>query len=186
MRLTIAAQACFLLLNRDAKFYPSLYTIIVYPASFAVKSTYYDGHVETVIKGANLGESWDRGPVVLSWDSSKHSGRDSKDGENVVFHEFAHQLDQEFWGHNGIPTFHNQSECDLWVNDIQAEFEAFQKAVNKQKETLINPNGAENLSEFFAYTTEVFFERPLKLKSLHPKVYERFVSFYKLNPLDWV
>ena len=39
------------------------------------------------------GESWHRGSIVLSWDDVQKGAADIHDARNVVFHEFAHQLD---------------------------------------------------------------------------------------------
>ena len=51
-------------------------------------------HVMTEGPQARLGESWEHGSVVLSWDDVRRGAFDVRDGHNVVFHEFAHQLDQ--------------------------------------------------------------------------------------------
>ena len=50
-----------------------------------------------------LGEAWYRGPVILSWaeviDDCRHLGH----GRNVVWHEFAHQLDMLDRAIDGTP-----------------------------------------------------------------------------------
>ncbi|MDC0309478.1 zinc-dependent peptidase, partial [bacterium] len=89
IRVTIAAQACILLLHREPAYYPTLRTILVYPSSYLAKHPHDEKK-----KHHRLGESWQFGPVVLAWDSSQRGSKNAFDGHNVVIHEFAHQLDQ--------------------------------------------------------------------------------------------
>ena len=69
IRLTIAAQACLLLLNRKTNYYRKLSSIVVYP------HTYIGGEGRTAdgitLSGgaATQGESWGGGTVVLTWDN---------------------------------------------------------------------------------------------------------------------
>ena len=84
VRVTIAAQACILLLHRETDYYPDLVSILVYP-------TTYVGHEQrrnpdgVVAEGpqARLGESWARDVVVLAWDSVLSGAADIHDGHNV-------------------------------------------------------------------------------------------------------
>ena len=50
VRVTIAAQACMLLLNRPTRFFRKLQTILVYPST-------YQGHIGGGVSQARLGES---------------------------------------------------------------------------------------------------------------------------------
>src|SRR4051812_18493730 len=43
IRVTIAAQACLLLLHRETDYYPELTTILVYPSSYVVEEDRYVG-----------------------------------------------------------------------------------------------------------------------------------------------
>ena len=96
MALTIASQACLLLVGVDEVDvpYPALDVLRVYPSAYRVPRDEHDGSL--VHRGsARLGESSQRGFVVLAWDHVLQGGRNPDDGRNVVLHEFAHQLDQE-------------------------------------------------------------------------------------------
>ncbi len=88
IRLTIAAQACLLLLNRKTKYYPSLYTILVYPDAFYTHNVDYAGPVKSVSVNVTYGQSHERGPVVLAWSQVYTGAYNPADGKNVVFHEF--------------------------------------------------------------------------------------------------
>jgi len=92
MRLSIAAQACLLIANSDA-WYDHLSTVLIYPGAFKSKEVTSDGYVVSEQEVVRIGESWLRGPVVLSWRHTEEGTSDDADGRNVVLHEFAHQLD---------------------------------------------------------------------------------------------
>jgi hypothetical protein len=97
IKVCIAAHACLLLLHRNMDYYPALQTILVDP------SHYFGSATQLVSPGVlaesqqdRLGESWGReGVVVLAWDALCSETKTPEQGENVVFHEFAHQLDYE-------------------------------------------------------------------------------------------
>ena len=95
VRVTIAAQACLLLLHRKTDYFPGLLTILVYPLTYMVEEQRQIGeHLWEEGTMSRLGETGRRmGSLVLSWDAVKHGAADPSDGKNVVLHEFAHQLD---------------------------------------------------------------------------------------------
>lgn len=110
MRVTIAAEACLLLVNKGGPVYPQLSSILVYPTAFRVQRDERrpDG---TVAAGDHqlLGESWSNGKVILSWDDIEEGVGNFSDGHNVVLHEFAHQLDAESGSVNGAPLLRRNS-----------------------------------------------------------------------------
>ena len=178
MRVTIAAQACVLLLHRDTLVYPDLETILVYPSTYVVKAQRRDGFV--VIEGpeARLGESWQRGLVVLAWDDVLRAVKTFGSGHNVVFHEFAHQLDQEDGEADGAPP-HVSSH---WSKVLGAEYETLGDRLHAGRRSDIDAYAATSPAEFFAVVTEEFFDKPATLKSNHPQLYEELVAFYNLDP----
>ncbi len=182
IKITIATQACLLLLGRKSDIYPTLRTILVYPhAYFApLKQRMEDG---SIIEGyqARLGESWSRGQVVLAWDEILQDTNDIHDGHNLVFHEFAHQLDNESGAAEGIPDFDKRSSYIVWARVLTKEYNNLISDIIHHKHPLLDQYGATNPAEFFAVATEYFFERPIELKNLHPELYEQFKNFYKLD-----
>ena len=133
IRVTVAAFACILLLKRETDYYPNLHSILIYPSTYLAKNTSWDGVVAVVEKDARLGESWHRGPVVLSWDSVLHGALDIKDGHNVVLHEFAHQLDQLDGLADGAPILNQRSHYISWARVMQREFAKLQGGLNEDK-----------------------------------------------------
>src|SRR6266576_3406707 len=96
IRVSIAAQACLLLLHRDTDYYPGLRSILVYPDAYVGKTSEHVGSgVISESESTRLGECWSHGALVLSWDSVQGGAANPVDGQNVVLHEFAHQLDFE-------------------------------------------------------------------------------------------
>jgi MtfA peptidase len=96
MKVCIAAQACLLLLHRNTDYYRGLRSILVYPTAYFAKTTRHVGvGIMEERFDSRLGEAWDSGAVVLAWDAVNHGATIPDDGHNVVFHEFAHQLDFE-------------------------------------------------------------------------------------------
>jgi Mlc titration factor MtfA (ptsG expression regulator) len=185
IKVTIAAQACLLNMNREHFHYPSCYTILVYPDSFITEHYHHHGDLVSLHQNVTHGESHERGPVVLAWSEVVKGASHPSDGHNVVFHEFAHQLDQESGRHNGVPYFEDIDKYRAWVNIVGREYEDFTNKVFKNLPTIIDEYGATNEAEFFAVISGAFFEKPHKLKKHKPELYQQLVSFYNLDPANW-
>ena len=184
IRVIIAAHAVILLLHRRTDYYPQLESILVYPQAYEAPSERHIGDY-LVEEGTEVreGESWYRGSMVLSWEDVQRGAAALGNGENVVFHEFAHQLDDESGAADGTPVLENHGQWRRWVNVFQDEYEALQAA--RGRRTLLDPYGAESPSEFFATATECFFERPRELKKQHAKLYEQLRGYYMQDPASW-
>ncbi|MEM9497888.1 MAG: M90 family metallopeptidase [Pseudomonadota bacterium] len=184
MRLSISAQACLLIVNTD-NWYDNLNTILIYPAAFKSRQRRHDGFVVTEKEIVRTGESWARGPVVLSWAHSKQGALNDRDGHNVVFHEFAHQLDDLTGSTNGIPVLRDAQSVKEWQTVFLKAYETHVQAVEHGRKTVIDAYGAEGHEEFFAVSVEVFFEKPAALQRSSPEVYEQLAQFFRLNPVTW-
>jgi len=183
IRVTVAAQACILLLNRKTDYFPLIKTIFIYPHRyFARTSQRLPGGLILDDVQVRLGESWHRGPIVLSWDDVLHTSRDPDDGHNVVFHEFAHELDGESGGTDGAPRLQKYTMYTAWARVLSHEYRQLLSDLATGHQHLINAYGATNPAEFFAVVTELFFEMPAVLKSRHPELYEQFRLFYQQDP----
>ena len=186
MRYTIAGQACLLLLNRDTLVYPELDTILVYPNEFVVtRNEVGPGGVVTPAANGLLGESWGDGRVVLAWDHVQRGAADWTDGQNVVLHEFAHQLDSESGAANGAPYLPNVTSYRSWATVLSRDFEPLRHDAIYHQHSVMDHYGATNPAEFFAVATETFFEKPYQMAEHHAELYAEFLKFYKVDPRDW-
>jgi Mlc titration factor MtfA (ptsG expression regulator) len=186
VRITIAAQACLLLLNRKTNFYPKLQTILVYPRAFIKEQQNMgtDG-LRYSKKVALAGESWDFGKVVLSWQDTLEGAKIPDDGHNVVIHEFAHQLDQENGKANGAPILDKGQSYKCWSDVFSAQFEILKRQEKTGAPSLFDYYGATNPAEFFAVTSEVFFEQADKFHTKHPMLYQQLKNYYQVDPVHW-
>lgn len=183
IRVTIAAQACILLLHRDTDYFSKLVSILVYPSTYVVPGGHHvGGGIISDDEQTRLGESWTSGVVILVWDSVVAGARDMLDGHNVVLHEFAHQLDQEDGAGDGAPILPHRSHYVAWARVLGHEFDALVESTERHRE-VIDHYGATNPAEFFAVVTETFFEKPRQLKNRHPELYEQLQQFYQQDPL---
>ena len=186
IRVTVAAQACILLLNRTTDFYPRLSTILVYPGVYRPRRFTGPGLRHELADTVNAGESWPTGAVVLAWDEVQRGAMDVAHKANVVLHEFAHQLDQEDGAADGAPVLERPSSYATWARVFGQEYAALQERAARGQPTLLDQYGATNPAEFFAVATETFFEQPLRMQSEHPELYAELKAYYRLDPAEWL
>ena len=183
--MTIAAEACLLLINMGGPVYPDLSSVLVYPAGFRVARDQHqpDGTV-AVAEHSLLGESWGNGRVILSWDDVEKGIGDFTDGHNVALHEFAHQLDAESGSTNGAPPLRRNS-YKSWAAVFSKNFEDLKFRSYHGHEAVMDEYGATNPAEFFAVATETFFERPRELHQASPDLYDELKTYYQIDPRAW-
>ena len=181
MRISIAAQACMLILNLDLDFYRGWVEVIVYPGEFVAEYDYLDeAGVAHHVEEPMTGESWLEGPVILSWEDAGSSGDGS--GYNVVIHEFAHKLDMLNGDANGYPPLHPGMDRARWVQAFGAAYEDFRGRVERREPSAIDPYAAEDPAEFFAVLSEAFFETPRAVLGEYGEVYRQLAAFYRQDP----
>ena len=186
IRVTVAAYACLLLLHRKTDYYPGLFSILVYPTGYAAPVAERGTH-GFVIEGyqERLGESWQHGAIVLSWDDAHFRATDIEEGKNLILHEFAHQLDQEDGVADGVPILDRSAAYVTWARILRAEYERLRSDSQRNRETVLDKYGATNPAEFFAVATECFFAKPPRLRQKHPELYEALKNFYRQDPAQY-
>ena len=186
IRVTIAAQACLLILNRPTDYYPKLRQILVYPGAFFVDRVQTDfAGIQREQRQVLSGESWTQGQVILSLHDTVEGAAVVDDAQNVVIHEFAHQLDSEKGYTNGAPLLIGRQRYERWSRVMSQAFAQLQRDAAQGLPTLLNPYGATNPAEFFAVLSETFFEQPGELAAQHPDLYRELCDFYRIDPLSW-
>jgi Mlc titration factor MtfA (ptsG expression regulator) len=182
MRIYIALQACLPILNLSLEWYEGWVSVVIYPSAFSRQRKEMDEYGVVHQDRANLsGESWQRGPVILSWDDSLHRG--DIDGRNVVIHEFAHKLDMLNGKANGFPPLHKGMSSQQWTDVFSRAYADFERRLEHDDPVPIDSYAATSAGEFFAVFTELFFEKPIIIRQYYPEVYELLVRFYRQEPL---
>lgn len=184
IQLSIALQACLLVLNLGLDWYRGWVGIVVYPGDFVIPRQQMDEDgILHEFDDAVLGEAWQGGPVLLSWAGE----RQDVDGINVVIHEFAHKLDMRNGMPDGMPPLHQGMSKDAWIDAFAPAYEGFCARVDQSEldgvDIALDPYAAESPAEFFAVMSEAFFETPALLREEYPAVYAQLALFYRQDPL---
>lgn len=183
MKVLIAFYACLLLIHKGTEnCYGNLKTIIIYPHSVMIKQVKSYGGIYTkeqfVIQGQSANDT-----VVITWHEAKKESYHMRHN-NVIIHEFAHEIDFMDGEIDGIPPI-EQSKYDGWVNILYKEFNTLNTIVLKNrnwgKYELLGAYAASNEAEFFAVVTERFFESPVSLRLHFPELYDEFKDFYMID-----
>lgn len=182
IRLKIAAQACLPILNLGLDYYRNWVEVIVYPGTFLAPHEYVDSSgVAHSVHHSLAGESWEQGPVILSWEDVVEGAADGTG--NIVIHEFAHKLDMLNGETNGLPPLHSPMKIEAWSRIFTAAYEDLCRRVDRGLKTPIDPYAAEAPAEFFAVISEEFFVTPDVVHDVYPQVYAQLRDFYRQDPL---
>jgi Mlc titration factor MtfA (ptsG expression regulator)/Tfp pilus assembly protein PilF len=182
VRVTVAGQACLLVLGLDDYYFDAVRSILVYPGPYAVPGQQRPDRLLVDEREPRSGEAWHRGPIVLSWEHVLAGGRDIDQGRNLVIHEFAHHLDDLEGGMDGTPPLTTQGDYQRWHQVTLEEYQRLAAAAQRGKVTLLEHYGATSRAEFFAVASECFFERPTALAQNHPALYDVLRTFYRQDP----
>ena len=183
IRVTIAAHAGLLLLGAPSpRYYASLSTILVYPSTYQARVTDVTGGVVTERQEVRHGESWHHGVVVLGWNAALAGARNVRDGDNLMLHEFAHQLDAEDGAHDGAPYLNELTDYTAWALVLSEEYDRLRARPHR---SVLDAYGRTNPAEFFAVATEAFFEKPHQLRKRHPELYSELERYYRLDPANF-
>ena len=178
MRVAIAAQACLPILELGLDAYDGWTGIVVYPGDFRVRRAEADDDgVVHEWDDELAGETMPGGPVVLSWDAAAHDL-----GMNVVIHEFAHKLDMSNGVADGMPPLHAGMDRAAWSAAFSKAYDGFCNAVDRGRDTWLDPYAAEDPAEFFAVLSETFFVHPLQTRRRYPDVYDQLRRYYRQDP----
>jgi Mlc titration factor MtfA (ptsG expression regulator) len=189
VRVTIAAQACLLLLGLDRDYYRDVHSIIVYPSTVVRRGP----HGSAILPGALteapvslLGEARLHGPVIIVWDQALAQARHPERGHNVVYHEFAHKIDMMDGSADGTPPQLSRSSYRQAVEILTREFKVLRQRASEGLPTLLDAYGTVNAAEFFAVATEYFFDLPVQFQHQHPDLYTVLAEFYRQDPASRV
>ena len=177
-RVVLAALCCMPLLEFGAGGLAGWSQLIVYPEAFRVDRSHVDA--AGVLHEWNdelIGESWDAGPLVLSWADVQSDLANPHEGYCVAAHEMAHKLDALDGALDGTPPLPRAWQRE-WARDFQQAYDALVRDVDAGRRTRIDAYAAEAPEEFFAVCTEYHFSDPATLRRAMPKVAAHLARFY--------
>lgn len=179
MRARIACEACLPILNLDLDCYDGWYAVVVYPGEFIARHEYHDdAGVVHLDEDVRSGESWEAGPVVVSWGDILAT----EPGYSVLIHEMAHKLDMQDGAANGCPPLHRNMRRADWARAFTDAFAELERRHDAGLETGLDDYALEDPGEFFAVASEYFFTAPALLHSEYPAVYRQLALYYRQQP----
>lgn len=182
IKVIIAFYACLMRLGFELGEKDHVKTIIVYPQHFIVNDSHTSGGIyhegTSVLEGQSA-----NGTVVISWQEIKHDIT-QQEKDNVIIHEFAHELDFEDGFANGTPVLEN-SNYKTWSIVFSKAFDSLNEQFNNgeasQRGELLGTYALTDEAEFFAVCSERFFETPHAFKTYFPNIYQELKLFYRLD-----
>ena len=188
MKVIIAFYACLLLLKKETdNCYDNLLTIIIYPSVVAFERVEANSGIYTKEKFLIDGQAANDTVIIIWHDAKKEAYHLRHD--NVIIHEFAHEIDFMDGIADGIPPL-ERSKYDEWARVLYRDFKNLNEIALKNREwgkyKLLGPYAATNEAEFFAVATERFFESPKSLEKHFPQLYKELKDFYGIDPIKLV
>ncbi|MEP7042863.1 MAG: M90 family metallopeptidase [Dokdonella sp.] len=178
--LTLAALACLPVLHLGFDWLAGWREVIVYPGEFRVKREHHDERNGVVTEGEDdlIGEAWEHGPLILSWADVAVDLERPFEGFNVVAHEIAHKLDMLDGAVDGVPRLPPHITRREWVAAMQPAYDALVRAVERGRDSAIDPYAADSVDEYFAVVSELHFSDPATLRRAAPAVGALLARFY--------
>jgi len=180
MRVTIASDAAVLLLGLPDDSFRKVHTVLVHPTTVVLRGQH--SQVQGIVSDDPmpiLGQAELNGPVIIVWDAVLAEARHPGSGHNVVFHEFAHQLDMLDGSIDGTPPMDSIEQSQRWVQVCTATYE---RVVDGRAGKVLRSYAGVNPAEFFAVATEAFFDDPVDLRREQPDLYEVLGGYYHQDP----
>lgn len=164
MTLLIAATAVQLTFGFKNYLLPHFAQIIIYPEAYfsIISKRYHKGEV-------NL-----QGVIVISWKDFLEGIKHPNDAFHVGIHEFAHAVYFENFIENLEYLFIDRPTLNKFFNEASGEM----KRMRENLPGYIRDYAGTNKQEFFAVTTEYFFEQPIKFREKLPALYAAMCKVY--------
>ncbi|MGK0250026.1 MAG: Mlc titration factor MtfA (ptsG expression regulator) [Oleispira sp.] len=173
-KLLVAASAIIPVWGFPGWHYFNIESVILLPARF--NEQYQYGMPDSRISGM-VGTGVMSGKMVLSKPDLHKGFENSRDKQNVGIHEFVHLIDMSDGQCDGFPERVTKFEFSApWFDFVQHKINDIELGQSN-----INDYAATNKAEFFAVSSEYFFERPKMLQRKHPQLYDYLSGFYRQN-----
>lgn len=178
VKVLISAQASMLLLGLDLDEYADVTSVIVHRSTVRLHGSRPTGGGTWSSGTQHLaGQAHHKGPVVLSWAAARSGAIAPQRGMNVVYHEFAHRLDMLDGITDGTPPLGSEEAARQWRDVCTAAFDRV-----REGDSILRDYAGTNPAEFFAVSTELFFNRPIDLRAHESALYRELQGFYGQDP----
>lgn len=169
MKALLCAEAIKLTFGLKKFVLPHFRFIRIFPKEYYSRITknYHKGEVDL------------RGSITIAWSSFEEGIIDRYDGVNVAIHEFAHAVYFENFIKNKHYLFINPRLLNEWNRLAEKEMPLMKLNPNH----FIRAYGSTNENEFFAVSTEHFFEQPKEFRAEHQELYDLMVKIYNQDPI---
>jgi len=139
--------------------------VLVYPSRFDGEFQFGDKHGQNILGMVGTG-SLNR-LMILSKPDLISGFRNAADKRNVGIHEFAHLVDKTDGVIDGVPGVGlDRQAVGPWIDLVRRKMDEIEAG-----DSDINRYALTNEAEFFAVTSEYFFERPGVMLRKHPALY---------------
>ena len=184
MKGAITAYAGLLIMEQTSDYYSDLRAILIYPDDYV--APVYQMHAGGVVSEGSerrQGESWDSGSIVLSWNDIRDSTLNRDNPHNLIIHEFAHQLDDQYGLSGGISFEGKPIQTDEWTHTLAKIYRDLMDAERfGRSDHPLDLYGATNPAECFAVVMEAFIESPRSLQNRYSGAYRLLADFFGFDP----
>src|SRR6185437_13445769 len=174
-KLLVASSAIIPVFGFKKWKYYNLNNVLLYPDSFNKEKFLASGYEKNTL--GMIGNGPMQNVMILSKPSLRW-GFQSLSASNTGIHEFVHLLDKEDGEVDGLPeALLNRKYNSVWLNLVNKNIELIMNG-----ESDINNYAASNKAEFFAVTSEYFFNQPDLFKENHPELFEILCKIFNQDP----
>ena len=164
-RVLVAASAIIPIFGFPEWEWDQIGEVLVYPSRFDGDFQFGDKHGQNILGMVGTG-SLNR-LMILSKPDLISGFRNAADKRNVGIHEFAHLVDKTDGVIDGVPGVGlDRQAVELWMDLVRRKMDEIEAG-----DSDINRYALTNEAEFFAVTSEYFFERPGVMQRKHPVLY---------------
>jgi Mlc titration factor MtfA (ptsG expression regulator) len=154
--------------------------VLIYPSRFDENFSFGKGKGKSILGMVGTG-GMNRLMILVKPDLLA-GFRNPGDKHNVGLHEFAHLVDKSDGAVDGLPRVGlDRQSVGPWLDLVRRKMAEIESG-----DSDIDPYALTNQAEFFAVTSEYFFERPGVMQSKHPELYAMLEKVFRQNLFERV
>ncbi len=187
IEVTVAAQACLMVLALPHDLFRRVESILIYPTSVVLperKTGFFE-----------VPQALGTGPIPIEGEAQPSGPRDPRVGFGAAQRPTPRARAQSRLPRVRAPAGHGRWPC-RWHSAARQRSRlsalgsgvrarvlcALRAQVDAGKQTFLHAYGAVTEAEFFAVVTEQFFDQPAAMKKQHADLYSQLSAFYRQDP----